>query len=305
MTRISDLGFQRLLLASFQRAQSAAELRQLQLASGKLSESYSGVGAATPQLISAEGVVTRASAYEKAAATALTRLQAQEAGMTTVADMIALMRERFVAALAAGVGDLVLDEAATATERIVSALNTRIGGVYVFGGVDGAVPPLAASSLADFGAAPDTDALFVTAARARLPVEEGVTIDGGPTALDVAGDLAVELKELANAESALGTFEGPLTDAQRDFLVEMVRRFDELASALHDELGLNGVAQAKAEDARRRNVERRDFAEIIASRAEDADIAEVVARLAQERLAVEAAARALAQATELSLLNFI
>jgi len=46
MTRISDLGFQQILLNSFQRAQAGAEARQIQLSTGKISDRYSGVGVA-------------------------------------------------------------------------------------------------------------------------------------------------------------------------------------------------------------------------------------------------------------------
>jgi flagellar hook-associated protein 3 FlgL len=305
MTRISDLGFQQLLLAGFQRAQDGATQRQIQLAMGKVADVYSGLDGRAGQLLSAEGLMTRASAYEKASETALSRLQTQEAGMTTVADMAALMRQRFVAALASGSGDTIMAEVETAAQRIIGALNTEFGGVYVFGGVDGATPPLNATTLSDFGAATDTDALFSSAGRSRLPIEAGTTIDGGATALEIAGDLAAELKELANAASALGPFDGPLTAAQRDFLVQKVQRLDEISSALNEQLGMNGVAQSQAEAARIRNRDQKDFAEVTASGIEDADLAEVVARLSQDKIAVEASARALAQATQLSLLNFL
>lgn len=305
MTRISDLGLQQILLNGFQRAQSAAQERQIQLATGKIADSYGGIGARTGELLSAEGVLARSKAYDGAADTALSRFQLQESGLSTVADAIALIRGRIVTALASGASELLLPEVETATLRIVSGLNTQIGGVYVFGGVDGSQPPLQASTLADFGAAANTDALFAQAERARVPVEEGVAIDGGATAFEVGRDVAAELKALANAESLLGPFQGDLTAPQRNFLIQMIDRLDQISAGQFQELGLNGVAQGQAEDAKSRSAQRRDLAEIVASEIEDADIAEVVARLNQDRLAVEASARALAQATELSLLNFI
>lgn len=304
MTRISDIGLQQMLLNGFQRAQGAAQERQIQLATGKVSGSYGGVSRAA-ELLSAEGVLARAAAYEGAAKTALARLQMQEAGLTTVADAVALIRERMVQALATGSSELLIPEMETAAQRVISGLNAQIGGVHVFGGTDGSSPPLLAASLADFGAAANTDDLFIDAQRTRLPIEEGVTIDGGATAREIGSALAAELKDLANAQGALGPFSGELTAAQRDFLIDKIARLDQVAADLHQQLGLNGVAQGQAEDARARNVQRRDLAEIVASDIEDADLAEVVARLNQDRLAVEASARALFQARELSLLNYI
>ncbi|MEX0645321.1 MAG: flagellin [Parvularculaceae bacterium] len=305
MTRISDLGFQQLLLAGFQRAQDAAQRSQAQLSSGKIANSYGGIGAATGQLLSAEGVVSRATAYVSAANVATSRLQVQESSLSTVAESVALIRARFVTTLATGSPELLLPEIEVAAGRIISALNTQLGGVFVFGGVDGSAPPVQAMSLADIGAAANTDALLGGGPRARLPVEEGSTVDGGATALEIASELFAELKELANAESVYGPFTGQLTAAQRDFLLQKVARLDAISADFTIELGLNGIAQSQAHDAKTRNVQRRDLAEIVASEIEDVDIAEAIARLNQDQLAVEAAGRALVQATQLSLLNYI
>lgn len=305
MTRISDLGFQQILLNSFQRAQAGAEQRQIQLSTGKISDRYSGIGVATGQLLSSESVINRATAYEKSAAIAASRLQTQEAAMTTITESVAALRQQFVVALASGGAEQLGPQIATEAQRIIGALNTEFGGVYVFGGVDGTVPPVAARSISDIGAAANTDALFVDAARQRLAVEEGTTVDGGATALEIGSEIFAMLKDLANAPATLGQFSGSLTPAQASFISGKIAELDAISDTLYNELGLNGIAQGQTEDARVRNVQRRDLAEIIASELEDADLAEVVARLNQDRIAIEAAAQALSQASELSLLNFL
>jgi flagellar hook-associated protein 3 FlgL len=305
MTRISDLGFQQILLSSFQRAQDAAQSRQVQLASGKVSDRYSGVGVRTEQLLSAEGVFNRATAYEAGAGVAASRLQVQEAGLDTIADSLARLRSRFVTALSTGSAELVFTELATEAQRILSALNTETGGVYVFGGTDGSAPPVNARTIDDIAAAADTDDLFRRADRTRLPVEEGTTVDGGATADEIASDILARLKEIAEAPGTLGAFSGQLTSAQAAFLVGKVAEFDALSAALIVHQGANGVAQSQVEAAVDRNVQRRNLAEIVASEIEDVDLAEVIARLDQDRLAIEAAAQALAQSRELSLLNFL
>lgn len=305
MTRISDLGFQQILLSSFQRAQDAAQARQVQLASGKVSDRYSGVGVRTEQLLSSEGVFTRATAYESAASVAASRLQVQEAGLETIADSLARLRDRFVTALSTGSAELIAPELATEAQRILSALNVETGGVYVFGGTDGAAPPVDARTIDDLVAAADVDSLFGTAGRVRLPVEEGTTVDGGATADEIASDILAQLKEIAEAPGTLGPFTGQLTAAQAAFITGKVAAFDNLSAALVEHQGVNGIAQSQVEAAEARNVQRRNLAEIVASEIEDADLAEVVARLNQDRLAIEAAAQALAQSRELSLLNFL
>jgi flagellar hook-associated protein 3 FlgL len=305
MTRISDLGFQQILLSNFQRAQNAAETRQIQLSSGKVSDRYSGVGVRTEQLLNSEGVFTRATAYETAANVAASRLQVQEAGLETIADSLARLRERFVTALATGSAELITAELGVEAQRILSALNTETGGVYVFGGTDGAAPPVAARSIDDLIAAADTDDLFGAGTRVRLPVEEGTTVDGGATAREIASGILASLKEIAEAPGTLGAFSGQLTAAQAAFAVTQVAELDALIASLSLHQGENGIAQRQADAAVDRNVQRRNLAEIVASEIEDVDLAEVVSRLDQDRLAIEAAAQALAQSRELSLLNFL
>lgn len=305
MTRISDLALQQILLSGFQRAQGSSQLHQIQLSSGKVSDRYGGVAPGVTQLLSAEGVVARATAHEDAANLAATRLQTQEAALVSIEDSVARLGARFVASLATGGAELLFPEIAAETQRILSALNTESGGVYVFGGVDGAAAPVGAASLDDLAAAADATALFSTAARARLPVEEGTQVDGGATAREVGLDLVSRLKELADAATALGPWTGAPTQAQADFLRQKIQEFAAIGDAIREEEGLNGLAQSQTEDARLRNVQRRDLAEIVAAEIEDVDIAEVASRLNQDRIAIEAAARALSQASELSLLNFL
>lgn len=305
MTRISDLGLQQLLLAGFQRAQASAEERQIQLSSGKVSQDYSGIGTDTPALLSSEAVMSRVDAFSNAADVALSRLQTREASLTSMADALALVRDRAVSTLATGAAELFIPEVENAAIRFAGALNAQSGGVYVFGGVNGDAPPLDAQTLDDFGAAASIASLFNTGARNTLPVDAGLAVDGGATALEIGADGAAILQSIANAEATLGVFSGQINDAQRAFLIDLVASLDDASAAINVELGLNGVAQSQAEDAKTRLGLQRDQAELAVSRIEDADLASVIARLNQDRLAIEASARALAQASELSLLNFI
>ena len=75
------------------------------------------------------------------------------------------------------------------------------------------VPPVGAQSLADIGAAPSIAGLFTEGERSRLAVEEGVSVDGGPLASELATELMTELQELANAEAIYGPFQGQLTES--------------------------------------------------------------------------------------------
>ena len=305
MTRISDIALQQVLLQGFQRNQEASQQAQIQLASGDKFQTYGGYGADALRLLSSEGVVERAGAYTRASDIALSRFQIQENSLTTISDAVGGAQANFIQTLATGSAELLIPELETAAQRILTALNAQIGGVYVFGGDDGAQPAVNAASLADLGAAGSIDGLFQEGDALRLSVEEGVFISGGPLASEIATELLTELQDLANAETSLGPFSGNLTDAQRAYIIDKNARFVELGAQLNEALGLNGVLQTQAGDAALRNQRASDYAEIVAAEIEDVDIAEALSRLNQDRLAIEASGRALAQASELSLLNFI
>lgn len=303
--RVSDLGLQQILLQGFQQAQGAAQTRQVQLSSGDRFQSYGEYGADALRLVSAEGVVSRASAFENAANIALTRLETQGSSLEIVSDAIESVRSGFTRTLATGNAELLLPDIENAAQRIIAALNVDVGGTFIFGGTDGTQPPVTARTLSDIGAASDIDALFNEGTRTSLTVEEGVSVDGGALASEIATELFAELRELANAEATLGPFRGNLTDAQRDFILERSARLGALVDGLYQEQGLSAVAQGQAGDAVERNVRARDLAEIIAVEIEDVDIAEALSGLNQDQLAIQASAQALSQASQLSLLNFI
>lgn len=305
MPRISDLGLQSILLSNFQRAQAGSAERQIQLSSGKVSDRFSGIGTGARSLLSAEGVVARARAFENANGLAQSRLSQQEQAMQSVADSVARLRDQLIRTVATGGGELIAGALGAETQRILADLNTQSGGTYLFGGVDGTSPPVAASSIADIAAAADPASLFQTAARATLYVEDGASVDAGPTARDIGVRLAAALKQIADAPQSLGAFQGAPTAAQAQFLTQMVAELDAIAADLYQELGLNGLAQGAVADAHARTVQQRDLAEVVASEIEDVDLAEVVARLNLDRTAIEASARALAQSRELSLLNYL
>ena len=303
--RISDIAMQHILLQGFQNAQEAAQTRQIQLASGDKYQTYGEYGADALRLVSADSVIARAGAFENAATVALTRLETQGASLEIVSDAVEQSRAGFIRSLAVGNAEQLLPDLEIAAQRIITALNVDFGGVFVFGGTDGARPPVNAATLSDVAAAGPIDGLFNEGERTSLTVEEGVSVDGGALASEIARDLLVELQELGNAEAMLGPFQGELTAAQRDFLLEKSVRFAELADALYREQGLSAVAQGQASDAVTRNVKARELAEIVAAQIEDVDIAEALSALNQDQLAIQASARALADASQLSLLNFI
>ena len=304
MTQISDLGLQQTLLNSFQAAQEGSQARQIQLATGERSQNFAGIGVDTPSLLSAESVFARATAFEGAATTAGTRLQLQETGLNELSSAVETLRADIVRALSTGAAELLPITFDSVADRIVSTLNIEFGGVFVFGGTDGAQPPAAASS-GEVLATADLSTIFSPTERTRLTIEEGVTVDGGATAQELGAGILSTVQSLLNAEQAIGPLSGALDNDQQAFFRDVLIQLDGASETLTQELSVNGIAQGEVARAEERLVQRQNLAEIVAGEIEGVDIAEVITRLEQDRLAIEAAARALSTSSELSLLNFL
>ncbi len=304
MTQISDLGLQQTLLNSFQAAQEGSQARQIQLATGERSQNFAGIGVDTPSLLSAESVFARATAFEGAATTAGTRLQLQETGLNELSSAVETLRADIVRALSTGAAELLPITFDSVADRIVSTLNIEFGGVFVFGGTDGAQPPAAASS-GEALATADLSTIFSPTERTRLTIEEGVTVDGGATAQELGAGILSTVQSLLNAEQAIGPLSGALDNDQQAFFRDVLIQLDGASETLTQELSVNGIAQGEVARAEERLVQRQNLAEIVAGEIEGVDIAEVITRLEQDRLAIEAAARALSTSSELSLLNFL
>lgn len=306
MTEISDLGLQRILLAGFQQADDAAAARQIQIATGAESQRFSGLTGDPRRLLDADGVFARATAFGTAADVAGSFLQIQEAALGEVAGAASDLRAGLVRALANGSGDFVALDAEISANRALSALNASAGDRFAFGGVSGIgdAPPVAAGDAGEL-VATDPDDLFAASERARLPVAPGVDVDGGPTAAEAGDALLGTLRSILAPPASIGAFDGPLTDAQRDFLVDAVDQVDAAFANLNELQGRNGIAQAEAARAAELQAQQRDLAVIVAAEIESVDLAAAIAGLNQDRLAIEASAQALATASQLSLLNFL
>lgn len=304
MTQISDIGLQQILLNSFQQAEEGSQTRQVQLATGKVSSDFAGLGAQTTRLLSAESVFARATAFEGAASAAGSRLQIQETGLNEIASAVESLRADIVRALSTGASELLPITFSAVADRVISSLNIDVSGVFVFGGADGEQPPAALGAARDLASA-DLSSIFPATERTQLIVEQGLSLDGGATAAEIGADALSVLQSLLNAETTTGPLSGALTNDQQAFFRDILGQLQGVTETLTRELSVNGLAQSEAARAEERQVQRQNLAEIVAGEIENVDIAEVVTRLEQDRIAIEAAARALSTTSELSLLNFL
>lgn len=138
---------------------------QAQVASGKKSQNFSGLGFDAPTSINLNNAKTTSETYLRATNTTAARMQTINQAMTRVADIAAEMRASALQAMTPGglptpTGNAAIKAQATARlKEVISLLNTQMDGVYLFGGRSTSTPPMTnAGDIGQVGTPLDTAA---------------------------------------------------------------------------------------------------------------------------------------------------
>ncbi len=306
MTRISDLGLQQALIAGFRQNQGASTNTQTQISSGDRSQTYAGLGRDAVALVNAEGLVARSDGFLQNSQVAINRSARQSLALDTISDQLSSLRQAVGEALSTGDSRFLGDDLGRTVLSLVDPLNDEIGGQFIFGGVQNAIPPVRLGNNGDDGQLLLGEVEIAHSPATSLRVGAEQIISGGPVAADFAPQLFETLRALeAVLQQENNDGQDGLSENSRAALQNIAQNLDEnlfRVGVLSAEVGIN---QRSAQTAARQNNIGRDLAQLVAADIEDVDIAEALSRLSQDQLAVQAAGQALAIATQTTILNFI
>jgi flagellar hook-associated protein 3 FlgL len=236
------------------------------------------------------------------------KLTTQDFALNQFSDSISATREAIASALAAGRADNLMSEIEANMRNGVQALNTRYGGKYLFAGGQIDTQPVSTETLSDLTAPSTTIAdnfhndSFVVQAK----VDDATSVKTGVLASDLGTDVLTAYKAIQTfEEGATGSFNGPLSDAQRAFLEGILAGWDTLHSTAVDATAKNGMVQARVDGVKTDLQNRQDSLAGMMGDITDANMAEAVTRLEQAQLSVQAAAQVFATLKESSLLNLL
>ena len=204
-------------------------------------------------------------------------------------------------------GTYLMTEVRESFERVVTALNTRFNGSYVFSGTRTDAAAFTGQTLADLQAAPSIASLFGNSDRKQTAmIEEEVTVEVAPLAEDFAADVMAIFERIADFDAGPdGPFDGAVTPAQQAFLqteiANAIAAFDEI----NDTMAKNGAMQERLEKSIEAQTERTDYLTLFLADLEDADMAEAATRFQQAQTAVDVSARTFATLSQVSLLPFL
>lgn len=306
MVRISSAMIPSASLADISRAQQDLVEAARQSSAQTRASDLKGYGREAQTLVSAQRLVARTEGFQATARELTTRMQIQDVTIGRAADAVSKLKEDLFQNVGLESGEGVRAQLEEAFAVIKDAMNTNLGGRYLFGGVLNDRPPITAASLSDLAANPLEDAMEEGAEAQVMRIEEGRTVQAGLVADDVVSLAMASLKRLAELdEGPDGPFGGDLTNLQKQAiqteLTSLSAAFDHILSRQSE----NGRLAKDVDSASTRLTSSLNALDEAIGGIVNVDLAEVAVRLNQAQFAYESSASIFNVLRNLSLLNIL
>ena len=295
------------LLSQIMKANTALDTTQAQVASGKVSSDYVGIGDKTASLEAARAVAARADAYATNTQLAVTQTDLQNTQLTTLSSLAEQLKQAISSAAGNSDGTGLMTTAQDIFEQASAILNsTDANGNYTNGGGQGNSKPFTATSLSDLTSGSVASFFQNGSSKKSVMVGDGESVQIGVTASDVGTQLMTALQNLANADSPSGSLSGALTSSQTDDLTtNVLPSATEAYSGLNDATAANGETYTRLQDAVTNQQSQATLYKGFVSNIEDADMTTAATKLSQDQTALQAALEVTAKLSQLSLLNYL
>jgi flagellar hook-associated protein 3 FlgL len=306
MARISSAMIPAASLADISRAQQQLVEAARQSSAQTRASDLKGYGREAQTLVSAERLVARTVGFQGTARELTTRMQIQDVALGRAANVVSKLKEDLFQNVGLESGEGVRSQLEEAFGVLKDAMNTNLGGRYLFGGVMNDRPPVTAGSLSDLAANPLADSVEQGAEAQVMRVEDGRTVQAGLVADDVISLAMASIKRLAELdEGPDGPFGGDLTAVQKQAiqneLTSLADAFDRVLSTQAE----NGRLMKEVDGASTRLTSQLNALDEAIGGIVNVDLAEVAVRLNQAQFAYESSANIFNVLRNLSLLNIL
>ena len=295
------------LLSQVTNANAALDTTQAQIASGKVSTNYVGIGDKTAALEAARAAAARADAYASNTQLAVTQTDLQNTQLTTLSSLAAELKKAITSAVGNSDGTDLMTTANDIFQQASAILNsTDSNGNYIYGGGQGNSKPFTATSLSDLASGSVSSFFQNGTQKKSVMVGDGQSVQVGVLASDIGSQLMSALQNLANADSSSGSLDGSLTSTQTANLTDNVLPSATTAyTDLNTATAVNGDAYNRLGDAVTNQQSLSTLYKGFVSDIEDVDMTQAVTKLNQNQVALQAALEVTAKLGQLSLLNYL
>jgi flagellar hook-associated protein 3 FlgL len=306
MTRISSAMIPNASLADLSRAQQELVEAARQSSAQTRAKDLKGYGREAQTLVSAERLFARTQGFKETARELTTRMQIQDVALGRAAEAVSKLKEELFQNVGLESGEGVRAQLEEAFSVLKDAMNTNLGGRYLFGGVLNDRPPVTAASLNALAADPLTTSIEQGADSQMMRVEEGRTVQAGLVADDIVSMAMASIKRLAELDQgAGGPFGGDLTQTQRQAIEDELATLDDAFDHILSMQSENGRIMKEVESADGRLTSRLNALDEAVGGIVNVDLAEVAVRLNQAQFAYESSASVFNVLRNLTLLNVL
>lgn len=296
------------LLSEIMQRTQALNTSQQQVATGKVSTTYAGIGNKTSALEAARASAARADAYQSATSAALNQVNLQDTELTQLSSISQQLQQALTDAAGKGDATGFMQQVQNIFDQASQVLNAKdASGNYLFGGDKDNTPPLNVTSLSDLAnLANVSDAFSNGTQKKSVMVADGQSVQVGMLASDIGTQLMQTLKDIASfAAGPNGNFGTQLTSTQSDFLTGEISSAQAAAHGANAATASNGYVNNQLTDASNQQQALSTLYGGFVSNIENVDMPTAIAQLNQNQTALQAALQVTAQLGQISLLNYL
>jgi flagellar hook-associated protein 3 FlgL len=301
MTRVATVPLQQMMSGAIQRSQQSLATSQMQLATEKKVNDYAGLGLDAVRTLSARSMLATQETYKTNISRVSTTLSFYQANLEAMDSSMADLREELFSAVGTGNSPGLQGMIEDAFSGLRTSLNAQEGGVSLFAGAQTSATPFLPETLDDTIGLDAPDAFGNDAVRQSTRAADGVDVEYGIGASDVAGKLIPAFRALAEA----GPFGETLTDDQKTAITAALDLLDTGITGLRSVNAANGRKQAQVETLSTRAQDRVDLLTGVIGSVEDADLGQVAIDISQRQTILQASYSVFAQLNSMSLANFL
>jgi flagellar hook-associated protein 3 FlgL len=297
-------------LSQIERAGSALDTTQQQIASGVNSTTYAGFGNQAQVLTATLAANARNSAYTTATSLATTQVSLQDTQLTSLSSMASQLQQAIGDAVANNDASSLMTQAQSIFEQAQSILNSKdANGDYTYSGGKTDTPPMTVTSLAQLQALPSVAGAFANGdLQKSVEVADGVNVSYGITASGVATGLMQALKDIADFDAGpTGNLNAAtsMTSAQSTFLTGEISAVNTVNTNLTSATAANGYVANQLSDAQSQQTSMDTLYKGFASNIQDTNMAQAATQLSLNQTQLQAALQVTAGLHQLSLLNYL
>ena len=306
MDRIATSTSYQSALLGILNAQSKQADAQARISTGFTGDDLKAYAGQADTLAAVKTVNAKLDAYSKSADSAADRLSAQDLALSGVSDAAAGVKQGVLDAVANADGGTLMATLQGWYAQAAGALNTSVGGDYLFAGGQTGAKPVTSDQLSDLATGAVASKFANDQHKATTRLDDNVTLTTGVLASDAGTPLFGALQQIAQYDAgANGPFGSPLTTAQTAFLTSVLPGLGTVASGAIAQVASNGVAQTRVANAQAQLAERKTASDQIVGKVADADPAKAAIDLQLASTALQASAQIFSVLKDSSLLNVL